>query len=69
MSASWRAWGRNRARPRRSFTAEFEAEIAELCQHGDRTIGQVAKDFDLTEPRCGSGSSKPSSTLVPVATG
>ena len=21
----------------------------ELCQRGDRTIGQVAKDFDLTE--------------------
>ncbi|GAA3472368.1 transposase [Nonomuraea roseola] len=36
-------------RPRRSFTPEFKAEIVELCQRGDRSIGQVAKDFDLTE--------------------
>ena len=36
-------------RRRRSFTAEFKAEIVELCQRGDRTVGQVAKDFDLTE--------------------
>jgi transposase len=33
----------------RSFTAEFKAEIVELCQRGDRSIGQVARDFDLTE--------------------
>ena len=36
-------------RSRRSFTAEFKAEIVELCRRGDRSIGQVAKDFDLTE--------------------
>src|SRR6201996_1122156 len=36
-------------RRRRSFTPEFKAEIIELCQHGDRSIGQVARDFDLTE--------------------
>jgi transposase len=29
--------------------AEFKAEIVELCQRGDRSIGQVARDFDLTE--------------------
>jgi transposase len=40
---------KKRPRPRRSFTSEFKAEIVELCQRGDRTIGQVAKDFDLTE--------------------
>ncbi len=34
---------------RRSFTQEFKAEIVELCQRGDRTIGQVSRDFDLTE--------------------
>jgi transposase len=28
---------------------EFKAEIVELCQRGDRSAGQVAKDFDLTE--------------------
>ena len=36
-------------RKRRSFTPEFKAEIVELCQRGDRSVGQVAKDFDLTE--------------------
>jgi len=36
-------------RRRRSFTPEFKAEIVELCHRGDRSVGQVAKDFDLTE--------------------
>lgn len=36
-------------RRRRSFTPEFKAEIVERCHQGDRSIGQVAKDFDLTE--------------------
>ena len=36
-------------RQRRSFTPEFKAEIVELCQRGDRSAGQVAGDFDLTE--------------------
>src|SRR5256885_10978659 len=36
-------------RRRRSFTPEFKAEIVELCQQGDRSVGQVARDFDLTE--------------------
>jgi transposase len=38
-----------RPRRRRSFAPEFKAEIVELCQRGDRSVGQVAKDFDLTE--------------------
>src|SRR5579863_635360 len=41
--------GRKKPRPRRSFTAEFKAEIVEQCQRGDRSVGQVARDFDLTE--------------------
>jgi len=41
--------GKKKPRPRRSFTSEFKAEIVELCQRGDRSIGQIAKDFDLTE--------------------
>src|SRR5512140_1931715 len=41
--------GRKRPRPRRLFTPEFKAEIIELCQRGDRSVGQVARDFDLTE--------------------
>jgi transposase len=40
---------KRKQRPRRSFTPEFKAEIVELCRRGDRSIGQVAKDFDLTE--------------------
>jgi transposase len=38
-----------RPRRRRSFTPEFKAEIVGVCQQGDRSVGQVAKDFDLTE--------------------
>jgi transposase len=40
---------RKKTRPRRSFTPEFKAEIVGLCQRGDRSIGQVSRDFDLTE--------------------
>ncbi len=36
-------------RPRRSFTPEFKAGIVERCLNGDRSIAQVAKDFDLVE--------------------
>jgi transposase len=35
--------------PRRSFTAVFKAETCELCQRGDRLLGQVCKDLDLGE--------------------
>ncbi|WP_158718147.1 hypothetical protein [Streptomyces sp. NRRL F-2664] len=41
--------GKKKARPRRSFMPEFKAEIGELCRRGDRSVGQVAKDCDLTE--------------------
>jgi transposase-like protein len=41
--------GRKQPRARRSFTTEFKAEIVELCQCGDRSVGQVARNFDLTE--------------------
>ena len=40
---------RRKPRPRRSFTPEFKADIVERCREGGRTIGQVARDFDLTE--------------------
>src|SRR5271168_488744 len=40
---------KKKPRPRRSFTPEFKAEIVEHCRRGDRSIGQVARDFDLTE--------------------
>nr|CEL13864.1 Mobile element protein [Kibdelosporangium sp. MJ126-NF4]CEL17861.1 Mobile element protein [Kibdelosporangium sp. MJ126-NF4]CEL20686.1 Mobile element protein [Kibdelosporangium sp. MJ126-NF4] len=41
--------GKKKRRPRRAFTPEFKAEIVELCQRGDRSMRQVARDFDLTE--------------------
>ena len=41
--------GSKKPRRRRSFTPEFKAEIVDLCQRGDRSAGQVARDFDLTE--------------------
>jgi transposase len=40
---------RKQHRARRSFTPEFKAEIVQLCQQGDRSIGQVARDLDLTQ--------------------
>ena len=40
---------RKKPRPRRSFAPEFKAEIVERCTRGDRSIGQVAKDFDVGE--------------------
>lgn len=36
-------------RDRRSFTPEFKADIVDRCRAGDRSIAQVARDFDLTE--------------------
>jgi transposase len=36
-------------RRRRSFTPECKAEIIELCQRGGWSVGQMARDFDLTE--------------------
>ena len=41
--------GKKPRRHRRAFTPEFKAEMVALCQRGDRSAGQVAKDFDLTE--------------------
>ena len=49
-SGDVRSWSiGKKPRRRRSFIPEFKAEIVELCQRGDRSAGQVAKDFDLTE--------------------
>jgi transposase-like protein len=33
----------------RSFTSESKGEIVKSCRRGDRSVGQVARDFDLTE--------------------
>ena len=36
-------------RPRRSFPDEYKAQVVELCQRGERSIGAVARDLDLSE--------------------
>jgi transposase-like protein len=36
-------------RKRRKFTDEFRAEVVELCRRGDRSIGEISRDLDLTE--------------------
>jgi transposase len=59
---------RKRPRARRSFTAAFKAEIVELCQRGDRSIGHVARDFDLTETAKREWCARPRGTLGRVAT-
>ena len=41
--------GKKKPRARRAITPEFKAEIVGLCQAGDRSVRQVARDFDLTE--------------------
>jgi transposase-like protein len=49
MSSIMESVGKKRSRPRRAFTPEFKAEIVELYQRSDRSMRQVALDFDLTE--------------------
>ncbi|WP_206607066.1 MULTISPECIES: hypothetical protein [Sandaracinus] len=36
---------------RRVLSAEFKAKVVRLCRVSDRSVGQVAKDLDLTEDR------------------
>jgi len=36
-------------RARRKFTAEYKAEVVRLVRDGGKTVGQVARDLDLTE--------------------
>ncbi|MFJ6198266.1 hypothetical protein [Micromonospora sp. NPDC092111] len=41
--------GKKPRRPRMAFTPEFKAKIVEVRRRRNRTVDQVAKDFDLTE--------------------
>jgi transposase-like protein len=45
----WERSMRKMKRKRRAFTPEFKAEVVGLCSVGNRSVGQVAKDLDLTE--------------------
>lgn len=40
---------RKNRRERRKFTPESKAEVVGPCAVGDRSIGRVAKDLDLTQ--------------------
>lgn len=62
--------GKKKRRPRRSFAPEFKAEIVELCQRGDRSVGQMAQNFDLEEHPPVNGHTKTGLSLRrrPVAT-
>ena len=53
---------KKKPRRRRSFTPEFKAKIVDACSRGDRSIGQVARDFDLTETAVREWVSRPTST-------
>ena len=35
-------------RKRRAFTGEIKEEVVALCERGDRSVGAVARDMDLT---------------------
>jgi transposase len=39
---------RSKRRDRRSYTPEFKAEIVQRCRAGDRSLTEIARDFDLT---------------------
>ena len=36
-------------RQRRAFSAEYKAEVIKLVEESGKSIGQVAREFDLTE--------------------
>jgi len=36
-------------RERRSFTKEYKAEVVDLIRAGDKSVGAVCRDLDLTE--------------------
>jgi transposase len=36
-------------RARRKFSAEYKAEVVELCRTSGKSIGRIAKEMELTE--------------------
>ncbi len=41
--------GRKEARPRRSFSKAFKAEVVELVRTSGKSVPEVCRDLDLTE--------------------
>lgn len=39
----------SRRRPRRTFTAEYKAEVVAMYRTTDKTVTEIAKELDLTE--------------------
>jgi transposase len=39
----------NGRRTRRSFSDEYKAEVVELCRTSGKSIGQIARDLELSE--------------------
>ena len=39
----------NERRKRRHFSAEYKAEVVELVQTSGKSVGEIARDLDLTE--------------------
>ena len=39
----------NKRRKRRHFSAEYKAEVVELVQTSGKSVGEIARDLDLTE--------------------
>jgi hypothetical protein len=63
--------GKGPRRHRHAFTLEFKAEIVELCQRGDRSVGQVARSRPEPVPPpayCGARSEpcRAAGALLPV---
>ena len=57
---------RRKGPDRRSYTPEFKLEIADRCRTGDRSIPEVARDFDLTASADADGWPRPRSTPASV---
>ncbi len=41
--------GRKKARPRRSFSKGFKAEVVDLVRTSGKSVPEVCRDLDLTE--------------------
>ena len=52
MSIMMETMGSKKARRRRSFTKAFKAEVVELVRQPGNTVSSVARNLDLTGPRC-----------------
>jgi hypothetical protein len=57
------------SRPRRFFPPEYKAEVIELIRSTGKTVGQVARELDLTETVVRQWSAKLIWTQVAVAMG